>query len=448
MAHQYGDDVHCPVCLDIFNDPVILHCGHSVDRACVLQWWKGKECRTCPVCLKRCNSMDRILNFSLTFEEPECHFHKEKQIYFCLDHQESACPFCRDSPIHAGHKFRLLDEVVPECRKDFQKHLQKAKKRLEDYAGVRNDLLEQSKYILDQSERIEIRIKENFAELHRFLEVEEAAKLFALREERQNKDHLMMEKIRALSREMDALSKVITSAEEHLTSGPVSFMNNLPDVKTGIRERPVFPKSVPWGSLIDEAKHVGNLKFSVWKRMKEIVDYTPVILDPNTVNRALSLSKDLTSVYASEGQKQPRNPERFMWNAVLGSALDSGTHVWDVEVGDNTNWRLGVAWRSGSFQFCTWDIGRCDNIYTMFKQAFALRNPSENLKRIRVQVDTNTRSLSFSESLTNALLYSNDNIFTWPHLSSERKMYPFFYTKDRIPLKILPITVKVKVKDD
>uniref|UniRef100_A0A8B9JHD8 RING-type domain-containing protein n=1 Tax=Astyanax mexicanus TaxID=7994 RepID=A0A8B9JHD8_ASTMX len=43
----------CPVCCDIFTDPVLISCSHSVCRTCLQKFWKTKGSRECPVCRRR-----------------------------------------------------------------------------------------------------------------------------------------------------------------------------------------------------------------------------------------------------------------------------------------------------------------------------------------------------------------------------------------------------------
>ncbi|XP_048011415.1 zinc-binding protein A33-like [Megalobrama amblycephala] len=99
------------------------------------------------------------------------------------------------------------------------------------------------------------------------------------------------------------------------------------------------------GALINVPYYLGNLTFRVWKKMQDIVQNTPVILDPNTASPQLILSDDLTSLtFNKSRQPFPDNAERFdLFRCVLGSeGFKSGKHSWDVEVGNNSAWTVGI----------------------------------------------------------------------------------------------------------
>ncbi|XP_057681515.1 E3 ubiquitin-protein ligase TRIM35-like [Corythoichthys intestinalis] len=352
MAGRLEQHLQCPTCLDVFKDPVMLPCSHSYCRAC-LQQWKDKGERSCPLCRTEFQSTDPPLNLALrnmcenflnqVWSEDTCCLHDEKLKLFCLEDQELVCLICRDSKIHAGHKFRPLKEVAEDHKEELQCELQRAKNRLEDYTKVRENCIELAEYIKVQSEKIENKIKKDFEELRRFLDVEEKARLAAVMEEEKIKSQFMKEKIAALSRDMATLSHFIRRTEENLASDDIAFMKNILTAMSRYQE-PLDELKLPGGVLLDEAKHVGNLKFNIWERMKESLSYSPVILDPNTAGPGLILSEDLTSLTLNEANQPPENPERSKAKIVLGCALDSGTNIWDVEVGDNNDWCLGVQW--------------------------------------------------------------------------------------------------------
>ncbi|XP_077359268.1 E3 ubiquitin-protein ligase TRIM35-like [Festucalex cinctus] len=454
MARRVEENLQCPACLDIFKDPVILPCCHSLCRTCVQQWLEQKGERFCPVCRTQYGSMDVLINLALrdvceaftqtsAASEDICVLHKENLKLFCLDHQELACLICKDAEIHAGHKFCPIDEAVKAHKEKVEEGLRDAKQRLKDYDETRESCNEQATHIKVQMEQVESKIKKVFEELRHFLRVEEEARLSAVREEEQNKTRMMKEQIEALSRDMAALSDEIRSAEEQLTSEPFSFMKNFKAAMVRIQTIPDKPELLP-AALLDEVKHVGNLKFSVWERMKETVSYSPVLLDPNTLAPGLGLSEDLTSVSLEEGQQRPNNPERFQRYTVRGSALVSGVHVWDVEVGDNAAWGLGVALGDPGLpeDMKAWRIAFREGKYKMFAQPFGVWNPPVRLQRVRLHVDFHERLLAFSESLTNTDLckkYPTD----WPNLSDNMKMFPYFWTDDQNPLRIIPLALHV-----
>ncbi|KAJ8273488.1 hypothetical protein GJAV_G00102150 [Gymnothorax javanicus] len=461
------EELSCPVCTEIFRNPVLLNCSHSFCKACIQKFWEHKGSPECPLCKKRHFREDLPPNLSLRnaceafvkerSERPKagsevlCTLHSEKLKLFCLVDQIPVCVVCQSSRKHENHKMLPVQEAAEDYKEKLRTALAPLQEKLNSFNKVKLICDQTAEHIKRQAQHTERRIKMEFEKLHQFLKDEEAARITALMEEEEQKSQIMKEKIEKMTEEISSLSEQIRAIEQELGAEDVSFLQIYKDTLNRAQCKLADPKMVS-GALIDVAKHLGNLKYRVWEKMLGTVQYTPVILDPNTAHPKLSLSEDLTSVRPShEDQQVPENPERFVdWWCVLGSkGFSSGRHCWDVEVRDEGYWEVGVIAESNCSK------GNIDlrpgegvwNIYQKNGKYFGWTSPPTPLtvqrkpQKVRVQLDWDRGKVSFSDPSNNTPL------FTYKHSFTE-KVFPVVCPdlKLNIPVLICPMKVSVKTE--
>ncbi|XP_049318923.1 E3 ubiquitin-protein ligase TRIM35-like [Astyanax mexicanus] len=346
--HLSEEELLCPVCCEIFRDPVIMSCSHSVCRTCLQQFWKTKGSQECPVCRRRfskdnppCNLVLKNLceaflesrsQRSSAGSEGVCSLHNEKLKLFCLDDQQPVCLVCHLSKSHKTHDCCPIDEAVTDCKTKLQTALEPLQKNLKVLEEAKRDYDQTAAHIKTQTQHTERQIKQEFEKLHQFLRDEEAVRIAALKEEEEQKSQMMRRKIEEMNEDISSLSDTIRNIEKEMEAEDIQFSQNLKSTESVVQRSPKHPEKTS-GALINVAKHLSNLKFRVWEKMQEIIQYTPVTLDPNTAHPKLHLYDDLTAVEDRDQRSSvPDNPERFdKYLFVLGSeGFNSGTHCWDV----------------------------------------------------------------------------------------------------------------------
>ncbi|XP_017289247.1 tripartite motif-containing protein 35 [Kryptolebias marmoratus] len=380
--------------------------------------------------------------------QPEhfCTQHAEKLKLFCEDHLYPVCVICRDSKAHSEHRFKPVDEAAKDYSQQVEDFLMPLQEKLKSFKKVRENYSQTAKHITVQTQHAEKQIKEQFKKLHQFLQKEEEARIAALKREEKQRTQMMAEKIKSLESEIASISETIQDTGKTLRAGDVPFLQNYEITIEKIQLSLLLddPQLIP-GALIDLTQHLGNLSFSVWSKMKEVVSFSPVVLDPNTAHPDLALSDDLTSVRRDKKQELPANPERILsYPSVLGSeGFDSKTHSWDVEVGDNQAWAVGVSaasiFSSADKTAPLFKLSFCDGKYTADSGhgATAVLSVKTKLRSVRVHLDCDRKRVTFSDPETNA------NIHTFTH-SLQQKLFPYFNVVKQQPLKVTPEKVSVE----
>ncbi|XP_078272064.1 zinc-binding protein A33-like [Rhinoraja longicauda] len=134
-----AEELICPVCLDIFTDPVSLQCGHNYCRSCITQCWDKEGRNSCPKCRKEFADRTLIGNWALSSLAEKTHKLKlnqkeEKSKLHCKKHQEElklfcetdkilVCVVCRDAREHRDHRFIPVEEAVENYKREEQRSL-------------------------------------------------------------------------------------------------------------------------------------------------------------------------------------------------------------------------------------------------------------------------------------------------------------------------------------
>ncbi|XP_030392504.1 E3 ubiquitin-protein ligase TRIM39-like isoform X2 [Gopherus evgoodei] len=333
------EEAICSICLEYMSDPVSIDCGHNFCRVCITTYCqdKGLGARgpvSCPQCRAAfCKSNVRpnrqLANIVETIKQlglppakrqPEalCRKHEEKLKLFCEEDGEAICVVCRESLEHRPHTVYPIEEAAQMYKEIVKK---KRERIVIEFGKLHQLLAEEEKLLLQKLEQEEMiilqRINKN---LTRLLELRSSLDklILEIREKfQQSADGLLKDTKSTLSR-----CEAVTFQAPEACSVALKENYSIPEHCLGMR--------------------------NMLKKFKE-----DVTLDPETAHLELILSDDRKSVRRG-GKKLSLslfdNPKRFNTSPlVLGvQAFSTGRRYWEVQVGDKTEWGLGLCRESAS----------------------------------------------------------------------------------------------------
>ncbi|XP_016117516.1 tripartite motif-containing protein 35-like [Sinocyclocheilus grahami] len=458
------DELSCPVCTELFRDPVLLSCGHSFCRQCINAHWTSSSSRNCPVC-RQVSPQEPVSNLSLRNtceaflrekstrkewdEEHECLIHGEKVELFCQTDEEVLCSECKKHE-HAKHKIQPLQQAVRQRKEKLKAALRPAEKTL---WSLQNSAAQDAKicnFNQSQVQQTEKRIKEEFKKLQQFLKKEEESRIAALNEEEKQKRAKIEKRTKGRIR---SLSDRLGEVEERMKDDDVTFLQNYNSIMN--RAKCTLPdQELSSETLIDVSKHLGNLKYQVWDNMKDICPYYPVILNPHTTPADFSVSDDLTAVTSCVHRQDksnafPLNRSRM----VLGSVgYGIGTHTWQIEMRNSRHWSLGVCFRSEGKPITQplspengfWGLRRDGCMYSFLSTPtrFSIKTNPE-VVQVRLEDDYDVlgrwqRKVSFSDAR------SDSHFAKITGVPAGKELFPFVIPEDQsVPLRVVPVPAKI-----
>ncbi|XP_048375733.2 zinc-binding protein A33-like [Stegostoma tigrinum] len=449
LAEGLTSEVTCPICLNLYQDPVRLECEHNFCRACIADAWGELESGfSCPQCQETfpqlrlksnrllANIVERVRQLRLdAAPNPSadsgpalCPLHEEKLKLYCQDDQQAICVVCGVSKEHKGHRIVPILETMQYCQEKLTESSGELEKRVEAISRIEAS---QEKAVLelkqDKMEAIKKRIASEFEAMHTFLQEEKAAVLGRLREEEHKLLQEMQENLKKLHAEKSSLETMLASIQQRLREeDPVCLLQDVKDLSERLKQGVASCEVVP-ARRLNIGSFQGPLQYAVWKKMRNRISPVPapLTLDPRSANPYLVLSEDLTAAkYSYASQQLPDNLERFDFCAcVLASeGFESGKHYWEVDVGRQPDWDVGVA--AESIDREGWVILTPENGFWTFGHV--------ERSRIGVYLDHEEGQVSFYDAEDMAHLHTFVDTFS-------EKLFPFFYPSadtNTDPLKI------------
>ncbi|XP_043913491.1 zinc-binding protein A33-like [Protopterus annectens] len=384
LPDDLAEDLLCPVCLEFFNEPVMLACGHNFCKDCIDVAWGSEKVPSCPECREefpeKKYTVNRVLRKVVQAvprpqpveipskphqeqkshcvdESQQCLTHKEALKLFCWEDECPICVICMVSSKHAGHNFQPLYEAVST----FQEKLKTAASGLEIKMKHLKECQEKQEQkisgIKDKSQTLEQHITSKFARLYQFLQDKEQQLMQRLKEETAGilgKMNQNLKKIEEMTQTIQLqISDIHLKVQEE---NPVLFVKDMKAEMERImrrQEKEDNSDSMLVSGDLSLGVYKGPLEYSIWKAMLSVISPVPfpVTLDHNTAHPKLTLSEDMLSVKAVEkAQHFQDNAERFdYFVSVLGSeGFTSGSHYWEVDVRNKIKWDVGITRESSN----------------------------------------------------------------------------------------------------
>ncbi|XP_043352769.1 tripartite motif-containing protein 10-like isoform X2 [Dermochelys coriacea] len=448
-VEEIQDEIQCPICLKYLTDPVSVQCGHNFCRVCITQYCETwAEADYGPVCCPNCraliqrgtlrpnwqlaNIVNKIKQMELKpGKEKLCETQNKTLDLLCEEDGETLCVACERSPEHGAHTMILMEEAAQKYKEKIQAHLETLREEREKLLGFKVTGEGKSRKYLIQTQTERQKIVSEFQQLQQFLQKQEQVLLATLENLEKEIVILHLHNVTKLSEKISCFSNQISELEgKH--QKPASeflqdFRSTLSRCKKGKSQQPVEISPELEKRLGDFSQKIIAVT-EILRKFK-----VNVTLDPDTAHPVLVLSEDQKSVrWGDTRQDLPDNPKRFDTElCVLGcEGFTSGRHFWEVEVGNEGHWAVGVARecvrRKGGIrrnpEGGIWAVGQCGG---QFKALTSMETPlplSWVPKRIQVFLDYEQGQVTFFDVDKEAM------IFTFPPASfTGERIYPWLW---------------------
>ncbi|XP_070263472.1 probable E3 ubiquitin-protein ligase TRIML1 [Myotis yumanensis] len=440
LMENLREELTCFICLDYFTSPVTTECGHSFCLVCLLRSWEQHNTPfSCPECwrtleaphfqpnerLGRLAGIGKQLRSQVLQSEDQQGPYGRMLAAAMMHPEEDQGVNAFSSQCHGINRMSLSSEAEEHHKEKLQEILNLLCKKKKETQVMLTHEKERVILCKEETKNCKQVVVSEYVKMHQFLKEEEQLHLQLLeKEERENLKKLRDNEIK-LIQQVRGLSKMIGQIESMCQNSNIASLEEMEEA---------LERSEP---LLLQCPETTSTELSLCRitGMREMLRkfHADITLDPDTANAYLVLSEDLKSVrYGGIRQKLPDNPERFDQSAtVLGAqSFTCGRHYWEVEVGNKTEWEVGICKDSVSrkgnlpkppgdlFSLIGLKIG--DDYSLWVSSPLKGQHVREPVQKVGVFLDYESGHIAFYNVTDESLIYS------FPPDSFEEALRPIF----------------------
>uniref|UniRef100_A0A8C7W494 Uncharacterized protein n=1 Tax=Oncorhynchus mykiss TaxID=8022 RepID=A0A8C7W494_ONCMY len=343
-------ELSCPICLELYTDPVYLPCGHNYCLACINATDASsgeKSLPCCPECREEYSGTETLhKNFKL------CGIIEGYRAIALVENLgreplEVRCDHCLDTETLEEMR-RVLESRSKEVANRLQLTETLLQRAAEDQGtsdAVGDKLMSTAVALMDSMAGLVSRYRDRMSLL---LEEERGHQ----RKIWQSGLGLLEEQQKELMEANQSSAEVLSVTDKHLFIHRFLLIESqLTEVVTGTVAR-VLSKEPLNTKRLQASLRMNDFRAEMGQLLQALnVQINPLELTFNitTAHPSLLLSNDLRTVkYIGIKQASTDNLERFSTapQVLCSQSFTSGEHIWVVEVGDQSMWSVGLCYKS------------------------------------------------------------------------------------------------------
>ncbi|XP_020863993.1 putative E3 ubiquitin-protein ligase TRIML1 [Phascolarctos cinereus] len=347
-------EITCFMCFSYFTNPVIVKCGHTFCKECLLNCWKeAHKPITCPNCKAIIKFGDflpnrRLQNLAIIGKmlAPHllqsitdltiCEKHGKEETLFCEEDCRPLCGPCFLTTEHKDHKVLPLEKAAGQCMEKLQAtwNILKSKKEKFQMELEWGEMRVAQWEVEGQS--LKDLVVSEYEKMHQFFLEEEQLQLQRLNKE--TRDNMSAEESKA-SQAQATLNLPMNSEEQPVQMIELEGQAMKQSIKSEFEKKYKFLSEEKQLSL---QKLDQEVKDNLAKFVESKAKVTQHIHDLQT---AMSeIEKTFEKLPVEMLQDLPHNPKRFelILYVLATQSFTSGKHYWEVEVGNTKEWEVGI----------------------------------------------------------------------------------------------------------